>query len=295
MYLLPGSITIVWGIAIYFLLPADPISAKGFSLRERYIAVSRLRSNNAGVRNKHIKLDQAKEAATDIKFWLIFATALLLFILNGPVSTFTPTIIHGFGYTSLQTLLFSMLFGAWGTIVTLVVAYISRRVPNTRCWLAAATPLVSVVGAVLLWQLPLEQKAGLLFATVILGSGLSGYCLLVGLPIANTAGYTKRSASSAGVFVGYCLGNFIGPLLFVEKDTPRYKPAFAVVTSTTAASSVLILVYRYVCVWQNRKRDRAGIPEGFDHAYDDDLTDLKVCLDDRCHLVDMLVYSGEGL
>lgn len=28
-------------------------------------------------------------------------------------------------------------------------------------------------------------------------------------------------------------------------------------------------------MWSNRKRDAAGIMEGFDHAYDDDLTDKK--------------------
>jgi hypothetical protein len=36
------------------------------------------------------------------------------------------------------------------------------------------------------------------------------------------------------------------------------------------------LVYRWLCVWLNRKRDKTGIMEGFDNAYEDDLTDMKV-------------------
>lgn len=92
----------------------------------------------------------------------------------------------------------------------------------------------------------------------------------------NNAGYTKRSVSSSGMFIGYCLGNFVGPLCFKPKDAPRYAPGFIVVIITSAATSCLVLIYRVVCIWENRKRDKAGIMESFDHAYEDDLTDRRV-------------------
>lgn len=38
----------------------------------------------------------------------------------------------------------------------------------------------------------------------------------------------------------------------------------------------LIAIYWYLAVRDNDIRDEAGIPEGFDHAYEDDLTDRKV-------------------
>ena len=41
---------------------------------------------------------------------------------------------------------------------------------------------------------------------------------------------------------------------------------------------MLALVYRYVCVWENKRRDKLG-NEAFDHAYEDDLTDMKVSID----------------
>lgn len=40
-------------------------------------------------------------------------------------------------------------------------------------------------------------------------------------------------------------------------------------------AAVLAIVYRYVCVWENNRRDKLGA-EAFDHAYEDDLTDMKV-------------------
>jgi hypothetical protein len=71
------------------------------------------------------------------------------------------------------------------------------------------------------------------------------------------------------------VGNFVGPLLFKTKDAPVYAPGFVAVLATSIAAAVLAVVYRYVCIWENRKRDSTGTMEGFDHAYQDDLTDRK--------------------
>ena len=59
MYIFAGCLTIVWSLVIYFFLPPDPIRAKGFTERQRYIAVARLQQNNSGVRNTHFKASQA--------------------------------------------------------------------------------------------------------------------------------------------------------------------------------------------------------------------------------------------
>jgi hypothetical protein len=49
-----------------------------------------------------------------------------------------------------------------------------------------------------------------------------------------------------------------------------------VVVVTSIAAGLLALAYRVVCMWDNRQRDKQGSSEGFDHAYEDDLTDKKV-------------------
>lgn len=85
MYLVAGSLTIIWSFVILFLLPPDPIRMKGLNERERFIAVARMRVNNAGVRNTHFKKDQALEVLMDIRFWIVFAMAFLIMIANGPV------------------------------------------------------------------------------------------------------------------------------------------------------------------------------------------------------------------
>ena len=75
-----------------------------------------------------------------------------------------------------------------------------------------------------------------------------------------------------------CIRDSVGPLIFTEQDAPRYTRGFVVVAVTSIVAGMLALVYRGVCMWVNRRRDKAGVLEGFENAYDDDLTDMKVSL-----------------
>jgi len=275
MYLVAGSLTIIWSVVIFFLMPPDPIRAKGFNERERYIAVARLRINNAGVRNTHFKKEQLFELLVDVKFWIVFSMAFLIMIANGPVSTFTPIIIASFGFNTLNSLLLVMPAGAIIGTIEWVAPYIAYKVPKMRAYLVAICELGTILAALLLWLLPRGQTGGLLFGVYILASFGGGYAVLMGMQIANTAGYTKRSLASSGIFVGYCLGNFVGPLIFKPADAPEYGPGFLTVVITSIISALLSLVYRMVCVWENKKRDKAGMAEAYEHAYEDDLTDKK--------------------
>ena len=44
---------------------------------------------------------------------------------------------------------------------------------------------------------------------------------------------------------------------------------------TSAMCIVLALLYRFVCARENKRRDKSGIAEAFENAYDDDMTDVK--------------------
>lgn len=62
--------------------------------------------------------------------------------------------------------------------------------------------------------------------------------------------------------------------MFKEQEAPLYTTGWIVTVATSAAAVVLALVYRFVCAWENKKRDKDG-QEAFEHAYEDDLTDKK--------------------
>jgi len=208
MYLLASSITILWGIAIWLILPADPIRARGFDERQRYIAVARLRANNTGVRNTHFKKEQVLEALLDMKFWMAFSFSLFTMIANGPISTFMPTIINDLGYSALNSLLLFIPTGAYGGTMVLLMTYLARKFPGWRTYIAMSCQSLTTLGSFLLWFLLRGQTGPLLFGCYILSSFGASYAIFMGLQIANTAGYTKRSVTSAGMFVGSCLGEY---------------------------------------------------------------------------------------
>lgn len=275
MYLFAGSLTIAWGIALWWLLPPDPVRARGFTERQRYISVARLRSNNSGVRNTHFKKEQVLELLLDEKFWLLFSIAFLGMIANGPISSFIPIIINSFGFNTLNSLLLTMPAGAYAGTVQLLVPWACYKWAGLRSYMICISQLGTTLAALLLWQLPRSQKGALLFACYILPSMGAGYAVLMGLGLANTAGYTKRTVASSGIYIGYCLGNFVGPLLFKAQDAPRYGPGFIATFATAVVAAILALVYRFWCVAINSKRDKSGVFEGFEHAYEDDATDKK--------------------
>jgi MFS family permease len=210
MYLVAGSITILWAFVILFFLPPDPIRAKGFSERERYIAIARMRVNNSGVRNTHFKVEQLWELMRDGKFWLTFWMALTMLVANGPVSTFTPIIISDLGFSGLNSLLLVMPAGVVIGTIELTAPFIAMKYPGWRSYLVSITVTGTLLASLLLWQLPQTATGGKLFAVYILASYGGGYAVLMSLVIANSAGYTKKSLASSGMFVGsWCPSHFL--------------------------------------------------------------------------------------
>lgn len=99
-----------------------------------------------------------------------------------------------------------MPIGFYAGTVQLLFPYISIKFPGMRSYMIFIAQMLTVLSAILLWRLPLSEQGGLLFACIILPSIGGGYAVLMGLQIANIAGYTKRSVASSGLYIGYCLG-----------------------------------------------------------------------------------------
>jgi hypothetical protein len=57
-------------------------------------------------------------------------------------------------------------------------------------------------------------------------------------------------------------------MLFKPEDAPIYAPGFIAVLATSTAAALLAIVYRFVCVRENCRRDKNGT-QGLDRALDD--------------------------
>ena len=102
-FLIIGALCSTWGIVMFIMLPDSPVTAKLLSQRERRMAVERLRDNQTGVENKHLKMHQIREAFMDYKLYLFFSLGVVGNIPNGGISNFGTLIIKGFGFSTLLT------------------------------------------------------------------------------------------------------------------------------------------------------------------------------------------------
>ncbi|KAL3454855.1 major facilitator superfamily domain-containing protein [Aspergillus insuetus] len=272
MYLIAGIATLLWSVALWFIFPGSPEEAKGFTDEERRLLLERVRANNAGSENKHFKWYQMREALLSYQFWFIFLLSMLSSIGSGAVTTFGSIIFNGMGFSTFQSLLLNMPIGALAFICVLGSGFVGRKVPNARLHVISGACVPVIVGSCLIWRLPSTERAARIIGFYLINFFSSAWVQCIAMGTSNIAGHTKKATMAAGTFIGYSLGNIIGPLTFDADDAPRYDPGFQATVICFAICCVLAQVFRALLLGQNKRRDREyGVPSA-EHGLED-LTD----------------------
>lgn len=160
IFLLLGSITIVWSGVVFWFLPNNPLETKRLTPREKYIIIQRKAADNTGIETKAIKKEQIWEAFADPKTWLIWISIIALQVPNGGLTTFNTLIISGLGFSPLQTSLLAMPPGAMSTLSGLALSFLASTTRRYRTVMVAASILLPLLGAILCYALPRDNLAG---------------------------------------------------------------------------------------------------------------------------------------
>lgn len=224
IYLFAGSLTIVFGLACFWI-PDSPITAWFLTAEERVVAVERLRRSQSGVRCHVIKRSQIVEALLDIKTLLIFIMMASAYSVNGAISGFGPLIVSTFGYTPLESILLQFPIGGLCAISTLLAGYLASKIPNIRILMLILSCFPVIAGCAMIWRSTWNHRP----ATPVAGYSIIGtFSAVVGLVItvamSNVAGATKKSFMAAALFVAYCVGNIVGPQLIKSQTRSRHYP-----------------------------------------------------------------------
>lgn len=199
-----GALCSAWGIVMFIFLPDSPVTAKGLTLRERRIAVERLRENQTGIENKHLKPYQIREAFTDYKLYMFFflgvvcMSSFLQFkrpvlilkgnVPNGGISNFGTIIIQGFGFSTLVTTLMQIPYGVIIALSILLCVFLNDRFENKRCIFVLLFLIPNITGAFGLRFVPLDREIGRLLCYYLTGPYNAAFVLVLSMQIANTAG-----------------------------------------------------------------------------------------------------------
>lgn len=210
-FIIIGVLCSIWGIVLLIFLPDSPVSTRMLSERERRIAVQRLRENQTGVENKHLKRYQIVEAFKDPKTYLFFLFGVVHSTPNGGISNFGTLIIQGFGFSTLVTALMQVPYGVLIALSILSCVYLNdyfsmKLEKNTRCWFILLFILPNIAGAFGLRYVPTDQHIARLWCYYLTGPYNAAFVLVLSLVTANTAGHTKKVITNAVIFLGYCVG-----------------------------------------------------------------------------------------
>ncbi|KIM92856.1 hypothetical protein OIDMADRAFT_46519 [Oidiodendron maius Zn] len=258
-FLIIGSLCTIWGAVLFFFLPDSPVTAPLLSQGERRWAVERLRENQTGVENKHLKRYQVVEAFKDPKLYVFFILGVVCNIPNGGISNFGTIIIQGFGFSTLVTTLMQVPYGVIIALSILTCVflndYVSRHGMQSRCYFIILFMLPNISGAFGLAFLDANNKAGRLICYYLTGPYNAAFVLILSLQTANTSGHTKKVVTNAVLFLGYCTGNIAGPFFYKTDQSPRYELGIWSMVVSHLLEVAVILLLRVLLASENKRRD----------------------------------------
>ncbi|CDS02628.1 hypothetical protein LRAMOSA00033 [Lichtheimia ramosa] len=251
-----GSMTVLVGILCFFFLVDNP---KSWILRlteEEKAIIEDRTQDNAVVRHQKIKWSQMWEACKEIRLWCICLASLALTLQNGALQVFSTQYIKELGnFTPGESILLMLPAGTAAILGVTFATLMARRIRQV-CYTGAFMSALCLTGCIIL---AVVKSGPAKLAGVYLTCALTGaYSLLVTTIGANVSGYSKKIFYNGASVTWYGFGNFIGPLVMLDYQAPRYTGAM---TGFCIGNGVAILCFLIMRFWMAKEnRDRLTNP-----------------------------------
>ncbi|KAF3396975.1 hypothetical protein DPV78_007846 [Talaromyces pinophilus] len=255
LFLITGSISLTWSIFAFLYLPDTPMNAWFLNEREKYCIITRLAENKTGIVSKTWKREQAVEAIIDPKTWIIFLFNIAINVPNGGLITFNGIIVNNLGFTAVQTSLLNMPTGIMSTLSAFIFSWVAAKWTNRRCLVTMIAAFIPAIGAILVYALPRTNIGGQMVGIYLLYTYFGPYVLGISLGQANTAGHTKKSVQYSIMYIGYAVGNLIGPQTFRANQAPAYTGGFVSMLICYCVCIGLMGTYWILAAVLNAKRE----------------------------------------
>ncbi|KAI0834473.1 MFS general substrate transporter [Hypoxylon sp. FL0890] len=267
IFLIFGSISLAWATVFLIFMPDLPTTARFLNEKQKIVAVERVATNRQGVKNHHFKTYQMRQCLSDPKTWILFFMSIASQIPNAAQSSFTSIILETFGFDVLETQYLQIPGNVVQFSSLILSGRISSHFPNMRCAVMLIGNLICVSSAAALVGLPVgpdgtENRWGRLVALWLCSFSSVGFSLSLTMVSSNVAGYTKKQLTGAFLFVGYCIGNIIGPQTFIDSEAPFYTSAYTAMLISYCVKTIMVVIL-YLYMWAaNKKRDREATTYG---------------------------------
>ncbi|EZF38679.1 hypothetical protein H103_07182 [Trichophyton rubrum CBS 288.86] len=254
-----GSVSMAWSIFAFIFLPNSPMDARFLTDEEKYHAVKRLAENKTGIVNKRWKWNQVTEAVLDPKTWIIFLFNVAINIPNGGLITFGGILIKNLGFSPIQASLLNMPTGVMSTLSAFIFSSLAARWANRRCLVTMLAASVPVIGSLIVYTLKRTDIPAQIIGLYFLYTYFGPYVVGISLAQANTAGHTKKNVQYSILYIGYAVGNLIGPQTFRDSQAPAYTGGFIAMLVCYCSCILLMGVYWILAAWMNKRASRARV------------------------------------
>ncbi|KAL6874441.1 MFS general substrate transporter [Trichoderma longibrachiatum] len=268
LFLVEGLITLVVGLASFFLMPASAVQTKTwfrpkgwFTDREVAIVVNRVLRDDPSKGDMHnrqaITPKRLWETLKDFDLWPLYILGLVIYIPSSPPATYITLTLRKIGFDPFTTNLLTIPSNVFHIINLVLITRLSE-------WLNERT-LVSMIQV--LWTLPcviaLRWWPGVMvdqWGTYALVTVLTSYpychAILVGWTSKNSNNVGTRSVSAAIYNMCVQLGSVVSAYIYVDEDAPLYHRGNFNLFIINVLSIVLFLLTKVYYIWRNKQRDK---------------------------------------
>ncbi|KAF2745627.1 MFS general substrate transporter [Sporormia fimetaria CBS 119925] len=259
IFILEGLLTVIVSFFFYFLLPNFPEEAKWLTEDERAFVKARLQLDQGpSAAERAIQIRDVGRVFKDPK---ITVGGLMYFGLIIPAygyAYFSPGIIQSYGYSKIQTQLYSVPPWAAAFGFAMTVAWFSDRFKH-RFLFTIFPILVALTGFAILITVHDNRSVqyGALFLVAM--GAYTAMPVIVCWFNMNLGGHHRRAVGSAWQVGFGNIGGIIAVFAFLKKDAPKYITGYSICIAFVAFSGLSCLVYYLLCMWENKRRAKMEV------------------------------------
>ncbi|KAI1406896.1 MFS transporter [Hypoxylon sp. FL1857] len=142
LFIVEGTITMLSVLPTLLILPDYPARAKFLSADEKKFAEDRLKERGGGYNREHATKKEILETCFSPRMLLHYCAYIANVVCQGSFTFFTPTIVTGLGYESIQAQLLTVPPWVVGFVVAIALSYSADRF-NAR---GAHVAVISAIG-----------------------------------------------------------------------------------------------------------------------------------------------------
>ncbi|KAM0555898.1 hypothetical protein ACHAPJ_006300 [Fusarium lateritium] len=256
VFIIPGAITILMALPIYFFVAEFPEKAMWLNTSELEIVRQRLNEDRGETLEEKVTMKAFFQAALD---WKVYVISLMLMIPTATtyaLSFFSPSILSSFGFSVALSQILTTPPYLFGAIISILTGKLADKV-RLRSPFIIGFSMLHVIGLALIgWgNLQGVRYFGLFLA--IAGSNSAIPSALAFLAN-NVVGNSKRQFAVPIQTVFGGIGGITGSVMFREKDFPGYRPGLYAAFGLMALNALLAGGMALYFMDQNKKAGRKG-------------------------------------